>query len=74
MRSSRIIFFRRGREQCKPNLISWSTFSKEKKHGGLGLGGIANRNMALLVNGIGDFLKNMIRVGPRLSEANMGVP
>lgn len=38
------------------------------------IGGHCQPKHGSVVNGIGDFLKNMIRFGPRLSEANMGVP
>lgn len=41
-------FLWRSQQDYKPHLIKWQVVSKDKEFGGLGLGGIINRNIALL--------------------------
>lgn len=41
-------FLRRGQADSKPHLINWKTVSKDKENSSSALGGIVNRNTALL--------------------------
>lgn len=41
-------FLWRGQQESKPHLLNWNLVLRDKKHGGLALGGIVDRNIALL--------------------------
>lgn len=59
--------------EFKTHLINWKIQFQNKKCGGLGLGGLINRNHALLANGCGSFPMSNILFEPLLSGANLGL-